>query len=456
MFDFYGPINKHIIYPLYYWKNGDKRLARLAELEKSQYFSKQQIEQLQLQRLQRIVRYAYDNTDYYQQVMQQRNITPDDIQSLADIEKLPVLTKALIQKNMDSMISKKFSKQDLFKDSSGGSTGEPTIYYKDMERHNLRRADQIRHDRWSGWDIGRRKALVWGAQRDLKAVQSFRENILATYIERQWELDAFEMSDAEMATFTQKLEKLQPSMILGYANALQLYAEYLIKHQPDHNIRLDGIISSAETLTEDKRAVIEKAFRCKVLNRYGSREVGLIASECKQQNGLHINAENIYLEIVDHNAHAVSQGSGEIVVTDFWNFGMPLIRYKLGDVGSVAEQDECDCGRGLPLLGKVEGRTGDFFVAADGHKIHGEYFTHLFYEIPEVKQFQLVQETLELCNLKIVENEATNNDRSYLENVFSKTKEMLGENVEINVDFVDEIKPTKTGKLLFTISKVNA
>lgn len=454
MFDFYRPINKHIVYPLYYWKNGDKRLSRLTELEKSQYFTPEQIKQLQLQRLQKIVRYAFDNTDYYRKVMQQRDITPGDIQTLADIEKLPLLTKALIQENMDSMISKKFSKADLFKDSSGGSTGEPTIYYKDMERHNLRRADQIRHDRWSGWDIGKRKALVWGAQRDLKAVQSFREHILATYLERQWELDAFEMSDSEMEIFTLKLEKLQPSMILGYANALQLYAEYLLKHQPNHKIRLDGIISSAETLTEEKREIIEKAFHCKVLNRYGSREVGLIASECKKQNGLHINAENIYLEIVDHNGHTVSEGSGEIVVTDFWNFGMPLIRYKLGDVGRAGKQ-ECGCGRGLPLLGKVEGRTGDFFVTADGSKIHGEYFTHLFYEIPEVKQFQLIQETLQLCLLRIVENKTQDHSRAYLKNIFAKTKEMLGDSVEIEVDFVDEIKPTKTGKLLFTISKVS-
>jgi phenylacetate-CoA ligase len=452
MFDFYRLINRHIVFPLYYWKNGDKRLQRLSELEKSQYFNQQDLQKLQLKRLQKLVRYAYENTDYYRNIMDQSGVSPDDIKQLSDIEKLPILTKQLIQENTESMISKKHRKGDLIKDSSGGSTGEPTIYYKDLERHNLRRADQIRHDRWTGWDLGKRKALIWGAQRDLKAVQSFRENILATYLDRQWELDAFEMSNSEMKSFTRQLEKLQPSMILGYANALELYANYLLEQEPNHKIKIDGIVSSAETLTEEKRSTIEKAFGCKVLNRYGSREVGLIASECKSQNGLHINAENILLELVDDKGHAVSKGNGDILITDYWNFGMPLIRYKLGDVGTVSETN-CDCGRTLPLLGSVAGRSGDFFVNQEGGKIHGEYFTHLFYELPQVKQFQMIQESLELVNLIIVET-SEQSDKRYLDPVISKTQEMLGSNVQVDIQYAQQIKPTSTGKLLFTISKV--
>ncbi|PCI66331.1 MAG: hypothetical protein COB38_10270 [Gammaproteobacteria bacterium] len=453
MFDFYRLINKHIVYPLYYWKSGDKRLTRLAELEKNQYLSPKELEALQLKRLQKIIQYAFDNTKYYRKIMQERQLTPSDFTCLKDVEKLPLLTKAIIQENMQDMISKAYPFESLIKDSSGGSTGEPTIYYKNKDRHNLRRADQIRHDRWSGWDIGKRKALIWGAQRDLKAVQSFRENIIATYIERNWELDAFEMSDSEMKSFTKQLEDLQPSMILGYANALELYAKYLLKNEPNHKIELDGIVSSAETLTEEKRKTIEKALHCKVLNRYGSREVGLIASECKQQKGLHINADNLLVELVDNNGHAVSEGNGDIIVTDFWNFGMPIIRYKLGDVGKVSNTT-CDCGINLPLLGSVEGRSGDFFVKPDGSKIHGEYFTHLFYELPQVKQFQMIQQSLEQIDLKIVET-SSQTDHDYLEPIIFKTKAMLGEQVQVDVEILDEIKPTSTGKLLFTISKIS-
>ena len=140
--------------------------------------------------------------------------------------------------------------------------------------------------------LGQRSALIWGAQRDLKAVQSFREHVIARYIERRWELDAFEMTQASMAGFTRQLEALQPAMIIGYANALLEYARYLNEHEPNHRIRLKGIISSAEKLSEETREIVQQAFRCKVLNRYGSREVGLIASECDRQEGLHVNADN--------------------------------------------------------------------------------------------------------------------------------------------------------------------
>ncbi|TQV88890.1 phenylacetate--CoA ligase family protein [Aliikangiella coralliicola] len=452
--DWFRHINRYLVFPLYYWKNGDKRLERLEELEINQFLSVDAMEKLQLSRLQRIIKIAFNETDYYRQIMSERKITPDDIQTLQDVQQLPILTKKDIQDNLDAMISKKYTKSELFKDMSGGSTGTPTVYYKNIERHNLRRADQIRHDRWSGWDIGKRKALIWGAQRDLKAVQSFREHIIARYIERTWELDAFEMSPDKMLQFTGQLEKIKPSMVLGYANALVAYAEYLNEHNANHKIRLDGIISSAESLTEEKRAIIEKAFRCKVLNRYGSREVGLIASECKHQEGLHINADNILLEITNGEKQVANGQLGEIAVTDYWNFGMPLIRYQLGDMG-IKSDSKCSCGRSLPLLASVEGRVSDFFVAQNGTKVHGEYFTHLFYDIPEVKQFQMIQETLEEVTVNIVPTQINDKLDSVVKMVEEKTKEMLGKETKLTFKYLESIPSTSSGKFLFTISKVS-
>jgi phenylacetate-CoA ligase len=188
------------------------------------------------------------------------------------------------------------------------------------------------------------------------------------------------------------------------------------------------------------------------LNRYGSREVGLIASECKHQKGLHINADNIYVEIVK-NGKSVSNGdSGDILVTDLTNHAMPLIRYKLGDVGRLSNND-CTCGRNLPLMKSVEGRTGDFFVSSNGSLVHGEYFTHLFYGEGDVIKFQMIQETISEINLKIV---SVNNDinADYLHGFISKTKTMLGNNCEVNIEFVSNIPLPASGKTIFTISKV--
>ena len=451
--DLYKYINRLFVYPLYYFKSGDKRLARLVVLEKNQYLDPESLNELRLNKVKEIVAYAFENTQYYRDLLNANNLTPDDIKNFSDLEKIPPLTKSDIQLYGDDMLSSLYAKNELIKDASGGSTGEPTIFYKDIVYQQLRPADQLRHDQWSGWDLGDRFALIWGAQRDLSASKSMKEFIISRYIARIWELDAFEMTEQKMLEYTHTLEKIQPKMILGYANALVEFSKYLLKHQPNHTISLRGIVSSAETLTEEKRHLIEQAFKCKVLNRYGSREVGLIASECKQQSGLHINSDSIYLEIVKFGQPVLDGESGDILITDLTNKAMPLIRYKLGDVGRKSTQT-CQCGNPLPLLDKVEGRTGDFFVTPQGSLVHGEYFTHLFYGIDDVIQFQVIQETLQDITLKLV-TKAGASCASYIDEFKQKTNEILNNNCNFDVQFVDKIEPTKTGKLLFTISKVN-
>ncbi len=451
--DFYKYINKFVVYPLYYFKSGDKRLARLKEIEKNQYLDTQTLNELRLEKIISIVAYAYEHTQYYRELLDKNNISPADINSLADLEKIPPLTKSDIQKHGDKMLSDIYEKGDLIKDASGGSTGEPTIFYKDVTYQQLRPADQLRHDRWCGWDLGDRFALIWGAQRDLKATQSFREFIISRFVARIWELDAFEMNTSKMDDYVKTLEKNQPKMILGYANALVAFSEFLLKHYPHHLIAPKGIISSAETLTQSKREIIEKAFGCKVLNRYGSREVGLVASECQQQAGLHINADNVHVEVVK-NGKAVPIGeSGDILVTDFSNKGMPLIRYNLGDVGCLSDE-MCSCGRTLPLMKSVQGRSGDFFVADDGALVHGEYFTHLFYGIEGVIKFQMIQESLTDIQLKIISKDNLLEDK-HIQNIKHKTREMLGKQCDVNVEYVKDIPPTASGKSLFTISRVS-
>ncbi len=450
--DFYRFINKNIVNPLYYFKNGDKRLKRLEVLEKNQYLPTPLLDELALENIKGIVRHAYETTKFYRERLDCLGIKPEDINSLADVVNLPVVTKKDIQENCNDMISNKFDISELIKDASGGSTGEPTIFYRDRESSNNRAADQIRHDKWSGWDLGDRFALVWGAKRDLRAALSFREHIISRYIARIWELDAFEMTEEKMSKYVNTLEKVQPRMILGYANALAMFSEFLLTKFPEHKIRPRGIISSAETLTMENRELIEKAFSCKVLNRYGSREVGLIASECTEQNGLHLNHDNVYLEVVSNGAPAKVGEVGDILVTDYSNVGMPLIRYNMGDVGKLSNQ-VCSCGRTLRLLESVEGRSGDFFKSKHGTMVHGEYFTHLFYGVEEVEKFQIIQESLERITLKLV---ASNHDRDskYIKYITDKTQEILESKYDFDIVFLEEIPPTASGKYLFTISRV--
>jgi len=444
-------VNRHIVQPLYYWKNQDRRLARFADLERSQWLTIEALKRLQNERLRNLVQHSYSTTQYYRQLLDDAGISPDDIRSSEDLRLLPTLDKTIIQEKMDSMISSAFDRNQLIPDSSGGSTGVPTNFTKDIDRHRLRRADQIRHDQWCGWRLGEPYALLWGAQRDLSLIRSTREKVVSRIVDRSMMFDAFEMRDSDTADLLEQLRRFRPTMLIGYANALLLLAQQMQNQGLTERLPVKGVISSAETLTNTKRTEIERSFGCDVLNRYGSREVGLIASECAEKNGLHINFENVIVEVLDGDQPALLGQRGEIVVTDLMNRGMPFLRYRMGDVGYLSS-DACGCGRGLPVLGSVEGRVSDFLVAADGTKIHGEYFTHLFYGVPGVRQFQLIQESHTEVRVRLVT--AENRSDILLAPIIGEIEKSLGDATSVNVEYCDEIPPTESGKFLFTISKV--
>lgn len=452
MYDWYSPINKHIIYPLYFWRSRDPRMARLQVLERNQHLPLEQLRDIQFAALQKLLRHSVDTVPYYRDLFAAQNLRPDDIRSVNDLVRVPVLSKALMQQNLERMKSTNYSADQLMEDASGGSTGKPTVFFKDWNRHRMRAADQIRHDRWSGWDLGDPFALIWGASRDLTGFRSVREAFVNTWVFRVIPLDAFDMNESVMEQFVVQLETSNPPMILGYANALFQFAKFLRQRHPNHRIRPKGIVSSAETLTAEARATLEDVFKCPVLNRYGSREVGLVASECAHQKGLHINMDNVVVEILGADGNPVAAGeSGDIVVTDLWNFGMPLIRYRMEDRGHFLN-GTCTCGRTLPLMGQIEGRRSDFLVAASGKLVHGEYYTHLFYGYPAIRKFQLVQESMDLVTLKLVLGEPLPD--LVLQKFRQAIIDSLGPNVQVDVSQVDDIPLTASGKFLFTISKV--
>ena len=452
MYDWYSPINRHLLYPLYFWLHRNPRLARLKVLERNQYLTQQELQDIQLQGLRKLLTHAAATVPYYRDSFAQHAVELNTVGSVQDLARIPVLTKQHMQKNLQELKSTSYRSHELFEDSSGGSTGEPTVFYKDLLRTQVRAADQIRHDQWSGWQLGDPFALIWGASRDLTGLRSFRQALVNKGVFRTIQLDAFDMSEAVMEGFVTRLEETNPPMILGYANALFQFARYLHQRHPQHHIRPKGVVSSAETLTAEARAVIQEVFRCPVLNRYGSREVGLVASECPERAGLHINMDNVVVEILGPDGNPVLPGeSGDIAVTDLWNYGMPLIRYRMEDRGHFLAET-CSCGRTLPLMGQIEGRRSDFLVAANGKLVHGEYYTHLFYGIPAIRKFQLVQESLELVTLKLVLGEAL--EESLLQNFERTIADSLGPQVKVEITQVDDIPLTASGKFLFTISKV--
>lgn len=214
----------------------------------------------------------------------------------------------------------------------------------------------------------------------------------------------------------------------------------------------EGIITAAEPLFSHQREAMERAFGCPVFNTYGCREVMLIGAECPHHSGLHVSADHLVVEVLDEEGGPCAPGtSGEIVVTDLHNYGMPFVRYRLGDLGTFTDK-VCACGRGLPLLQSVDGRILDRLRTPGGSYVPGEFFPYLLNDVDGIRRFQVIQDRFDHLTINIVKEP----DCERVSLGFSKRKiaEVMGEDVEVDFEFVDEIPLTKTGKQRVTISSL--
>src|SRR4051812_28325745 len=393
--------------------------------------------------------HAFDTCPYYRAKYRAAGITPADIRSRADIDRVPTITKEEIQEHCDEMVSSKYATSKLIKDMTGGSTGSPMQFYYEPERFESREGATLRHNRWSGWEIGDRVAVLWGAPQDMMS-GTLRDRIRTWIQERRLMLDASDLSEASMRSFARELLAYRPAVLKAYANTLGLFAQY-IKSEGIDGIRPRGIVCSAEVLTAENRSLIEDAFGCRVFNRYGCREFAVIASECEVHDGMHINAENLLVEaLVDGRSR--TDEDGEIVITDLRNFAMPMIRYRIRDVGRI-RQAPCRCRRGLPLLDVSGGRVTDFLHTTSGSKVSGIVIaTYVITSIPGIRQIQFVQNEPGAVTVNLVKGPQWS-PRS-LNELTTRARRYLGEGMRLKIEYRDHIALERSGKYRFSISKL--
>ena len=438
---------QHLVYPLNLWRtNNLPRLKYIREYERTQFLSRAEIEQLQLERFQRLFEYAYDSCDFYKQRFAQMGIVPSDIRSLSDIHQLPILEKRDIQQNNDGMISNKWPKNDLIRNQTGGSTGTPISFYLSHERDCSRAAATIRHNRWAQWNIGDKTALLWGAARDF-VEDSWKQRVRNSIRDRSLSLNTAHLTEEKLQKFHVAIKKFRPKVFLAYAKSAVLFAQYLKSNGLDA-YQPKSIVTSAEVLSAEDRKLLEEVFGCKVYNRYGCREVSVVASECSEHSGLHTMAEGLLVEVVGTDGAPVKGKAGSVVVTDLLNFAMPMIRYRIGDM-AVASEEECKCGRGLPMLKSLQGRITDFLVGADGRLVSGVYLTtYVIAERPRLGRVQLWQEEAGrvLCKISPESRDNLDTDLNYL---VTETERFLGPGTKVEIEFVDNLQEEESGKYLF-------
>ena len=414
---------------------------RLRTLERSQWWSAEEIAALQLSRLQALVAHAGLHVPFYRERFRQSGMSPRGIRSLDDLRALPPLTRDDLREHSTRLLADGWGDR-VEENATGGSCGRPVRFYIDRGETALRAATAWRHNGWAGWCLGDRAGVIWGAPRDLAGVAPLRERLASALLTPALSLNAFDVSSEGLLRFAGALRRWRARVLFGYAECLTEFAREL-RDSGESVPSLRSVVSSAEALSPQNRRLIEHVTGCPVFDRYGARETGLIASECEAREGLHVAAEDVYVEIADPD----EQGVGRVLVTKLNSYGMPFIRYDIGDFGAWLE-GPCACGRALPRLRLAGCRTTDFLLSADGRMVSGAALTLVTRDLPDLGTVQLYQSAVGRVEVRI-EGSRRLSPR-LADEVRRRLQTYLGP-VAVEFAFPERIERTASGKYRFAV-----
>jgi phenylacetate-CoA ligase len=427
-------------FPLQEFAKGKATLSLLTKLERSQWFSPDEQQSRQLERLQHLLSLAYVEVPYYRNIFKAHGIVPEQVRSLADLSLIPLLDKATIRKNFDDLHPRRLPRGTQ-KMSTGGSTGSPVTVLVDRVRAAFTDAARLRAHRWHNADMGEREIVLWGSPIELGGqgmIKDLRDRLINSRL-----LSAFDMSEPRMREYGGYISRYRPVKMYGYASALYLLAAFLESSGWKTPGSLKVIYTTAEPLFDFQKEVLQRVFQCAVAIEYGARDAGLMANECPA-GGLHIPAEGMLLEI--DGPH----GRGEVIATNLFSMTMPIIRYRTGDIGEL-DSGSCPCGRLLPRLKRVEGRQTDFLITPSGKIVHALAVIYAVREISSIQRFQVLQdETMRVVIRVVTTSGFSSENRQHL---LTKAASALGRDVEIAVEEVPEIPVAPSGKFRYVISQ---
>ncbi|MBS0581183.1 MAG: phenylacetate--CoA ligase family protein [Proteobacteria bacterium] len=441
-------LSRHVFHPLWDVKDRSQRLKLLRQLERTQWEPRAVLEGRQRERLRGIVRYAAGNSPYYARLFREHHFDPENF-TLAQFATLPVLTKSIIRSSTEEILSRQFQRSELGEHRTGGSTGVALTTYFDPDWRVIRTADYMRSDQWAGLYHGMKVAALWG---NPPVAGSFKERVRRLLIDRFLYLDTIDLNERSIGAFIDAWRRERPEILLGHAHSLYMLARHL-EDRRISDLRPQGIISTSMMLLAHERRVIEAAFGCKVTDRYGCEEVGLIACECEVHNGMHLDIEHLYVEFIRADGTAAAPGEeGAIVITDLFNKGMPFIRYRIEDVG-VPTDRVCPCGRGAPLLERVAGRVADYLKRADGSLVAGvSLVERTLTAIDGIEQLQVVQPSREEIVLNIVR--APGYSAASEAALLAEFASVFGPGIRFRPAYVTSIPQERSGKYRFSICRV--
>jgi phenylacetate-CoA ligase len=438
----YSRFLRSILIPAYYTLRGRRYHRYRQFVERSQWWSQERLLDFQWEETKKLLQHAFATVPFYQKKYGSAGFQIKDIQTRADFAMLPPLTREEVNKYSDELKSAAFSGK-LLPHATGGSSGVPTRFFITYESFDWRMAVSSRAYTWSGCNLGERTLCLWGAPvGHVPRVKALKKSLYES-LRREKVFNTFAQDEKLWRSIYFTALGFRPQLIVGYVSSLEQFCHFLL----DNNLKLHpirAVIAAAEPVFQPVRELVAKALGAELFNTYGSREFMSIGAECEFHNGLHLNAENLFVEL-----EMPSTEPSEILITDLHNYGMPFIRYRIGDLGILADSAPCECGRGLPRIHSIEGRTLDVLRTRTGRVVPGELFPHIMKDIAEVVEFQAHQVNLdEIILLVVVRQPWSQKSRLLLANEFYK---VFGSEVKITVKEVGEIPRRPSGKRRVTV-----
>ena len=379
--------------------SGNKIPSILKEISSYEYAGRDEIRELTERKLKNILMHAHANVPYYRGVLEECGVVAGDEVRLENFSRIPVLTKEIIREQGENMLSADYRARRPYDNTSGGSTGEPVRFVQDAEYDEWNIATKIYFNAVLGKQMGQAELKLWGSDRDIIEGNLTVKDRAINFLYNRKFFNCYRFDEEHIEQLIALNNRHRPVAYWSYMESAFELSNYLLSRQVDfHPPKI--VISTIGPLTEEVKERIERGMKCKVYNQYGSREVGAVACQCGEQGGLHSFPWWNHVELIDGEGRAVEEGEGNVVVTTFHNFSMPLIRYEIGDV-AVPGGYECACGRNTFQLKKVMGRTLGYFRKGDGSLVHSHFIVQALFFREWIRKFQVIQDQLDRVLIRV-------------------------------------------------------